>query len=612
MQVQQPVIRTYKGRDRRSAEDAYRLDAQAAGRAAWYPVAHRWTTTWEGHELAVVFEFRGPGSGAVEGMRGPDAAAVIEAHSPYARPAGAPAFPAASAPPATGDAPAYAPPAYPADAPPPYPVYAPPAYPAAAQVTAPIAPAWSEDAGLGAGVEGSAAAAAQVEEAAGPGGSAEEVAWAAGSAETIASELETPAAPVEFSPTEAPVEPSLDAVEPSGSVESLAAEAPAPAGAPAPAETPDAAAAAAEPGAEPTSAALSHARATFHAIDLHCAGEPLRLVRAGFPAVPFAPILERRRWLREHADVARQILMFEPRGHRDMYGAILLPPYRDDADVAVLFMHNEGYSTMCGHGTIAIATALLEERLYPVTEPVTTIRMEIPAGLVTAVANVAPAENGHHEVRSVRFRNVPAYLHAAGLWVHADGVTLAGSAAVRGALSVDLAFGGAYYGIVTAADLGLRVVPDQIGALTAAGAAITDVLRRDHTPVHPTDPDLGFVYGTIIVDDAPSTSPDGRGTGADLRNVTIFADGEADRSPCGSGTSAILAQRHAQGRVQEGHDIVNAGITGEAFRGRVEGRATVGTYDAVITSVEGSAYVTGYHTFVVDDRDPLGDGFLLR
>jgi proline racemase len=181
-----------------------------------------------------------------------------------------------------------------------------------------------------------------------------------------------------------------------------------------------------------------------------------------------------------------------------------------------------------------------------------------------------------------------------------------------GALGVDLAFGGAYYGIVNAAEVGLRVVPEQAEELRRVGSAITDVLRRDHTPAHPTDPDLGFVYGTIIVDLEPRTSPDGKAREAHIRNATIFADAELDRSPCGSGTSAILAQLHARGRIHAGQEIINAGITGEHFLGRVESETTIGPYAAVNTSVAGTAYVSGYSTFVVDGRDPLGEGFLLE
>lgn len=352
-------------------------------------------------------------------------------------------------------------------------------------------------------------------------------------------------------------------------------------------------------------------RLTIQTMDLHTAGEPLRLIRSGFPDVPHVPVLERRRWVLENADYVRRAIISEPRGHRDMYGAILLPPYNEFANMTVLFMHNEGYSTMCGHGIIAITTGLIEEGLFPASEPVTTIRYEVPAGIVAANAATVQLGDGSWAVRGVRFTNVPSYLAAQSLAVRPDGVQLYGPSAQHGALSVDIAFGGAYYGIVNAADLGLRVVPEQAGALRHAGARITDVLRRDHTPQHPTDPALGFVYGTIIVDMDPRTSPDGRATDAHLRNVTVFADAEVDRSPCGSGTSALLAQLHARGRMRVGQEIVNAGITGEHFLGRIEAETALGPYRAVSTSIAGTAYVTGYSTFVVDSRDPLGDGFLL-
>ncbi len=369
------------------------------------------------------------------------------------------------------------------------------------------------------------------------------------------------------------------------------------------AEDADEAAAMAIPAISGSSAARAHARAIIETIDLHAGGEPIRLIRSGYPRVPFAPILERRQWVLEQADGARQVLMYEPRGHRDMYGAVLLPPHRPDADIAVLFMHNAGYSTMCGHGVIALTTGLVEEGLYPVALPETIIRWETPAGLVTAVADVEIDEDGGPLVRRVRFTNVPSYLHASDISVSIND---------RAPIRVQLAFGGAYYGIVDAADLGLRVVPGSIEALTAVGAAITEALRRDHSPTHPTDAELGFVYGTIIVDHDPATAPDGRATTATIRNVTVFADAEVDRSPCGSGTSALLAWMHATNRLRVGEDISNASITGEVFEGRVEATTMLGDRDAVSTSVAGNGYVTGYHTFVVDDRDPLGDGFLLR
>jgi proline racemase len=352
-------------------------------------------------------------------------------------------------------------------------------------------------------------------------------------------------------------------------------------------------------------------RLTVQAIDLHAGGEPPRLITAGYPPVPLAPILERRRWVMEHADHVRRVVCFEPRGHRDMYGAVLLPPARADADFAVLFMHNEGYSTMCGHGIIALAGGLIEEGMFPATAPETTIRFETPAGLVVAHAAIRHVD-GAPLVQEVRFTNVPSYLSARDLGLRPDGIVLAGPAAERGSLRADIGFGGAYYGIVDAADLGLRVVPEETAALTRAGAAITDLLRRDHTPVHPDSPDLGFVYGTIIVDRDPASSPDGLARDADLRNVTIFAAAEVDRSPCGTGTSALLAQASARGELRPGDEIRNASLTGAVFRGRIESLTRFAGQPAIVPSIAGHGYVTGYQTFVVDARDPLGAGFLLR
>jgi proline racemase len=366
------------------------------------------------------------------------------------------------------------------------------------------------------------------------------------------------------------------------------------------------------PWSEAQAQARDASRLVVETLDLHCAGEPLRLIRSGYPAVPHLPIGERRAWVRQHADQLRRALLHEPRGHRDMYGAVLLPPHRADADIAVLFMHNEGYSTMCGHGIIALTSGLIEEGLYPATAPETVIRWETPAGLVTASAAVEAGPSGEPTVGSVRFMNVPAYLHADRLMMRPRGVRLFGAAAERKGLSVQLAFGGAYYGIVDVAELGMRVVPEQIDSLTRAGAAITEVLQREFPPSHPTDDSLSFVYGTVIVDSDPATSPDGLARGATIRNVTVFADAEVDRSPCGSGTSALLAARYALGASDVGDGIVNAGLTGEAFIGRIEALTSLGDREAVSTSIEGQGFVTGHHRFVIDERDPLREGFLLH
>ena len=354
------------------------------------------------------------------------------------------------------------------------------------------------------------------------------------------------------------------------------------------------------------------ARLRVETLDLHCAGEPLRLVRSGFPEVPYLRMEDRRAWVRDRADHIRGLLMLEPRGHRDMVGALLLEPYHDDADIGILFMHDDGYGTMSGHAIIAITGALIEEGLYPATRPRTTIRWETPAGLVTATAAVHEGGSGEPVVDAVRFVNVPAYLHASNVTIRPRGVRLFGAAAERKGLSVQIAYGGAYYGIVDVAELGLRVAPEHLDGLTRAGAAITAVLRRDHAPEHPTEPSLGFIHGTIIVDSDPATAPDGRARGEDIRCLTVFADGRVDRSPNGSGTSAILAARMALGASEIGDEIVNAGITGESFHGRVESAAMTGTHDGVSTSVEGHGYVTGHHTFVLDERDPHATGFPFR
>jgi trans-L-3-hydroxyproline dehydratase len=294
-----------------------------------------------------------------------------------------------------------------------------------------------------------------------------------------------------------------------------------------------------------------------------------------------------------------------------MYAAVLAPPFRGDADLAVLFMHNEGYSTMCGHGILALTAGLLEEGIWPATAPETVIRFEAPAGLVVATAAVASVGD-QTRVGDVRFANVPSYLAARDLQVRPEGVALAGAAAARGWAAVDVGFGGAYYGIVDAADLGLRVVPAAMDALTRAGAAITELLRRDHTPTHPEAADLGFIYGTIIVDRSPATAPDGVALDADVRNVTVFADAEVDRSPCGTGTSALLAQAWARGRLAVGQSLANASLTGTVFRGVVDGVTRLGPHEAIATSIAGRGYVMGSSTFLVDARDPLGAGFLLR
>lgn len=326
-------------------------------------------------------------------------------------------------------------------------------------------------------------------------------------------------------------------------------------------------------------------------IDAHAAGEPLRIITGGLPELPGATILERRRYLRDHMDYVRSGLMWEPRGHADMYGAILTPPVSPAADHGVIFLHNEGYSTMCGHGIIALATVLLESGMQPVSGPRTTLRFDTPAGLVVAHADVRDGR-----VRRVTFENVPAFVYARDRAVEVPGY---------GRVRYDVAYGGAFYAYCDAADLGVSLAAEDFRALITAGTAVKQAVMASLPIKHPFEADLGFLYGTIIV--GPPHEAD-----AHSRNVCVFADGEVDRSPTGTGVSGRLALHHARGELQPGTELVVESIVGTRFSGRISRTTQFGPYAAVIPAVSGSAWITGRHEFVFADDDPLRAGFLLR
>jgi trans-L-3-hydroxyproline dehydratase len=290
-------------------------------------------------------------------------------------------------------------------------------------------------------------------------------------------------------------------------------------------------------------------------------------------------MLERRAFARERLDHLRRFLMLEPRGHADMYGAVLLPPAAPDGDCGVLFLHNEGFSTMCGHGIIALTTVLVETGRAGAE-----IRYDTPAGRVVARAH---RENGR--VRSVRFANVESFVEAAEQRVDVPGI---------GTIRYDLAFGGAYYAYCDAAELGVGLGERDAGALIEAGMRVKRAVMA-RGPVGSGE--LGYLYGTII-----SGPP--HGTGAHLRNVCIFADGQVDRSPTGTGVSGRLAIEHARGRLLPGEPFVVESILGTRFTGRV----LAATARGVVPEVEGRAWITGSAEFVWDEEDPLNTGFRLR
>lgn len=325
-------------------------------------------------------------------------------------------------------------------------------------------------------------------------------------------------------------------------------------------------------------------------IDAHAAGEPLRLVVEGFPVPEGGTMLEKRAWALKHVDHLRRAIMLEPRGHADMYGALLTEPVTPGADAGVLFMHNEGWSTMCGHGVIAVTTIALERELLFASGR-TVITLDAPAGPVRATATVGRGATGIR-VDGVGFVNVPSFVHEAGLPVPIGGRVV----------PVDIAFGGAFYAIVDAEAAGVPIAPERLPELRTLGMAIKREVERLRHVVHPLDDGLKGIYGTIFT--APPTDP-----GAHLRNVTIFADAEVDRSPCGTGTAAVMAVLDEMGLIMDDVPFVHESIVGTTFTGRVTARQQVAGRAAIVPEIAGAAWITGEHTFLIDGDDPLKAGF---
>jgi proline racemase len=337
-------------------------------------------------------------------------------------------------------------------------------------------------------------------------------------------------------------------------------------------------------------------------IDAHAAGEPLRLVVEGMPAPEGRTMLEKRAWAQKRLDHLRKALILEPRGHTDMYGALLTEPVSRDSHAGVLFMHNEGWSTMCGHGIIAVTTMAIERGLIWSNpkdhenggKPASVhIRYDTPAGPVQARAHLE-----HHgdavRVGSVAFRNVASFVFEPSLMVPVGGRKI----------PVDIAFGGAFYAIVDAEASGVPIDAAHLPELRKLGMTIAREVEKLRRIVHPNDSGLEGIYGTIFT--APAHLPD-----AHLRNVTVFADAEVDRSPCGTGTAAVMAVLNDMGLLLDDVPFVHESIVGTTFKGRVVDRVEVGERAAIVPEIEGSAWITGEHTFLIDGDDPLKAGFRL-
>ena len=332
----------------------------------------------------------------------------------------------------------------------------------------------------------------------------------------------------------------------------------------------------------------------IRAIDMHTGGEPLRVILDGFPELGGSTVLEKRNYCRENYDHLRKMLMLEPRGHADMYGCILTQPNDDEGHFGIIFLHNEGYSTMCGHAIIAVSSLAIEMNWVDVKEGANLLKIDAPCG---RIASFAIVKNG--KVIAVRFHCVPSFVVGLDRTVEVKGL---------GNVTYDLAYGGAFYAYVDFAknDFDFDLSPSSYQRLISSGMAIKQtVMEFDKDIVHPFEEELSFLYGTIFISNSNAL-------GVDSRNVCIFADGEVDRCPTGSGVSGRMAIHYARNEIELGETMAIESITGSVFKGSVISEENYGPYKAVIPQVEGTAHITGAHTFYIDPDDPMKEGFLLR
>jgi proline racemase len=316
---------------------------------------------------------------------------------------------------------------------------------------------------------------------------------------------------------------------------------------------------------------------------------PTRVITSGVGVLPGATMFERMQHVVTQRDDLRTLLMFEPRGHAAMSGAILQPPISPDADAGVVFIEVSGCLPMCGHGTIGTATVLVETGMVEVREPVTVIRLDTPAGLVEASVEV---DDGR--TRSVTLQNVPSYLHLQDAAVQVPGL---------GEVVVDLAFGGNFYALLPAVSAGLKVEPELHDQLIATGLAIMDAVNQQLDFAHPENPGISKCRHVVFTEPADGSRP--------ARSAIAIHPGWLDRSPCGTGTSARMAQLAARGELGLNEDFVHGSLIGRSFTGRLTGRTTVGGFPAVIPSVRGRAWLTAMGNYLLDPEDPFPAGFLI-
>jgi trans-L-3-hydroxyproline dehydratase len=327
-------------------------------------------------------------------------------------------------------------------------------------------------------------------------------------------------------------------------------------------------------------------------MDMHTGGEPVRIIQTGYPKVLGDTILAKRRYARERLDHLRKLLIFEPRGHFDMYGALLVEPSIPGADLAVLFMHNEGYSTMCGHATIALGRYAVDHGLVPKVEPVTKVGIECPCGLVNVYVDVSEGRSGR-----VSFDSVPAFLLEEQRTLDVPGY---------GSVITDVSYGGAFYALADAAQFGLDVRASRTRDLVDAATSLSQAVKAALLIEHPIEEDLGFLYGSILTDGRERSGQ------VPSANICVFANAEVDRSPTGSGVTARMAARFQRGLTQQGEICVFESVTGSRFTGQVVGTTKCGAKAAVTVRVSGKAHYMGEARYWLEDGDEIGKGFLLR
>lgn len=320
-------------------------------------------------------------------------------------------------------------------------------------------------------------------------------------------------------------------------------------------------------------------------IDMHTGGEPLRVIIDGLPPIQGRTVLEKRRYFRDHYDHLRTGLMWEPRGHADMYGAVISPSA--DADFDVFFLHNEGYSTMCGHAIIALTKLVVETQLVDKHE----ITFNVPAGKILAHATVSDGK-----VTETSFRNVPSFLYLRDQQIDVGGL---------GPVEFDVAYGGAFYAFVNAQAVGLQLTPEHVDRIIDYGRRIKRAVMNQFPIKHPFEEDLSFLYGTIFT--APALDPANHS-----RNACIFAEGELDRSATGSGVSARAALHFAKGELSLNKRVTIESVLGSTMSVEVLDVTKFGSYDAVIPEVSGTASIIGRNEFYFDPEDPFRKGFIFR